>query len=55
MTREEMRALARKNVASWPDFTAEQHDRLHTLLTPMRVLLAEMRTDRPRGTGSAAA
>lgn len=55
MTREEMRALARKNVASWPDFTAEQHDRLYALLTPMRVLLAEIRADQPRRTGSAAA
>lgn len=46
MTREEQRALARKNVATWPPFSAEQRDRLWVLLAPMREALAELARQR---------
>lgn len=54
MTWEEMRAHARRNVATWPDFTPEQRDRLYVLLAPMRKELTELATQRQRE-GSAAA
>lgn len=41
MTREELRALARSNVATWPPLTPEQRDRLYVLLEPMREWLKE--------------
>jgi hypothetical protein len=49
MTREEMRELARRNVATWPPLTAEERDRLYVLLAPMRAWLRENATDRQAG------
>lgn len=40
MSREEMRLLARVNVADWPPLAPEQRDRLYILLAPMRADLA---------------
>lgn len=47
MTREQMRELARANVATWPPLklTPEQRDRLYVLLAPLREALAQRRVE----------